>query len=346
MNSSFSFPAAFYDGLTSAQRAVVVTVSPSTQVLTVAWDDHQLEVPFAQVRIDARLGNTARCIYLPGDALLETADNDAVDRFELARHGSRAGLRAHALEQSWPWALGAAALVAVLLAVGFRWGVPWLARKVSEQVPPEAAYEVGKGALEALDKAMFEPSALPAAERERVEALLGRVAKDSPGLPLHLECRKAGQPNAFALPDGTVIVTDEFVSLAKSDEELLAVLAHEAGHVKHRHALRLALENSAIGLVAFAYLGDASQLAGIIAGLPTLLAHAHFSQAHETEADTEALTYLRGHGLKTAAFADILERMTAWTPTGKPPTKPQRWMSYLESHPGTDERARRFRSGN
>ncbi len=44
--------------------------------------------------------------------------------------------------------------------------------------------------------------------------------------------------NAFALPSGIVVMTDELVELAKTDDELVAVLAHEIGHVRGRHALR------------------------------------------------------------------------------------------------------------
>jgi Zn-dependent protease with chaperone function len=34
------------------------------------------------------------------------------------------------------------------------------------------------------------------------------------------------------------------VAFARSDDEILAVLAHEAGHVHHRHAMRLVLQQS------------------------------------------------------------------------------------------------------
>ncbi len=51
--------------------------------------------------------------------------------------------------------------------------------------------------------------------------------------------------NAFALPGGIVIVTDQLMQLAEHDDEILAVLAHEIGHVKHRHVLRGLPQDSA-----------------------------------------------------------------------------------------------------
>ena len=41
---------------------------------------------------------------------------------------------------------------------------------------------------------------------------------------------------ALALPGGIIVVTDDMVNLAANDPELLAVLAHEMGHLRGRHA--------------------------------------------------------------------------------------------------------------
>ena len=44
------------------------------------------------------------------------------------------------------------------------------------------------------------------------------------------------QPNALALPDGTIIITGGMLKLIEFKEELQAVLAHEVFHIKKRHA--------------------------------------------------------------------------------------------------------------
>ena len=74
------------------------------------------------------------------------------------------------------------------------------------------------------------------------------------GLPLRLELRAGGAigPNAFALPSGIIMVTDELVRIAEHPEEFESVLAHEAGHMVHRHSLRMLLQGSASTLLMFA----------------------------------------------------------------------------------------------
>lgn len=45
-----------------------------------------------------------------------------------------------------------------------------------------------------------------------------------------------GQPNAFAIPNGSIFLSDQLLDVAETEEELLFVLAHERIHVKEDHA--------------------------------------------------------------------------------------------------------------
>ena len=140
--------------------------------------------------------------------------------------------------------------------------------------------------------------------------------------------------NAFALPSGIVVMTDDLVKLAKSDEEIIAVLAHEIGHVRGRHALRQLLQAAGISALAVALLGDVSSISGILSGAPALL-HAKHSRDFEREADTFARQWLREHDIDETKFDAILCRMTK--SAGQSETEA---IDYFSSHPPTDERVR------
>jgi Zn-dependent protease with chaperone function len=75
--------------------------------------------------------------------------------------------------------------------------------------------------LSTLDRIVLRPSGLTAARQAEIADLLHRVATAAgdPGR-YRLELRDGGRigANAFALPDGTVIVTDQLVRLAEVDE--------------------------------------------------------------------------------------------------------------------------------
>src|SRR5690349_4124566 len=77
---------------------------------------------------------------------------------------------------------------------------------------------------------------------EAANAYLRRVGKSliPPGLPLErvswrFHALRDPQPNAFALPNGSVYVTTGLMALIDNESQLAAILAHELTHVMRRH---------------------------------------------------------------------------------------------------------------
>ena len=104
--------------------------------------------------------------------------------------------------------------------------------------------------------------------------------------------------------------------------------------MQHRHGLRMALESSAIALLATVYMGDAAQFTMVAGALPTLYANAHYSRAHESEADEFALGFMQTIGIPKYHFAVMLKRFQEHLGDHE--------MGYLSSHPPTKERVARF----
>jgi len=144
-------------------------------------------------------------------------------------------------------------------------------------------------------------------------------------------------PNAFALPGGTIVITDAMIKTAQSPEEVLAVLAHEIGHVESRHALRHVLQSSAVGVVAASVTSDAASLSVAVAGLPVLLAQTKYSRDFEAEADEYGFQLLKQHQLSPDAFASLMERLT------QKQESTERAYAFLSTHPVTAERIKRAR---
>jgi predicted Zn-dependent protease len=134
------------------------------------------------------------------------------------------------------------------------------------------------------------------------------------------------------------VITDQLVNMAQSPEEIMAVLAHEIGHVELRHALRQVLQDSVV-LAAATALSSAS-LNAKATGLPVTLAQARYSRDFETQADDYAFALLKRHGISPSRFADILERLENQRGRG------QAGATFLDSHPATPERIRRARSAS
>jgi Zn-dependent protease with chaperone function len=155
-----------------------------------------------------------------------------------------------------------------------------------------------------------------------------------------IEFRAGGRlgPNAIALPSGIVVMTDELVALSEDDAELAAVMAHEVGHARNRHALRALIQNSMVAGMLFLVLGDPSGATTIAAGIPTLLVERSFSRAFEREADDVAFEYLALRGIPDSRFSDLMQRLAEQGGAGDGDGDA---LSLLSTHPSAGERARR-----
>ncbi|MCA1978265.1 MAG: M48 family metallopeptidase, partial [Thiobacillus sp.] len=218
----------------------------------------------------------------------------------------------------------------------WRWGVPAAAQLAARTLPAGLDARIGAESLALMDKTAFEPSTLPAARQQALARQLAAHCQRQPCPPYRLLFRAspAFGANAMALPGGTVIVTDALVELARHDEEVLAVLAHELGHVQHRHSLRLAIQSIGAGAILVAVTGDIGSITDVAAGLPSLLLQSGYSRDMEREADAYALAWLRTACIPPQRFADMLGRLDAHpSDTG-----------LLDSHPGSRERMLPFRT--
>lgn len=330
------FSANYYDGVTSRARDVLVWLDED-DALRVSGLARSRVFSLAAVRIAPKVGNTLRALTLPGGARCETADRRALAELERRQGVPRAAAWLRRLEANTgalllTFVVLAAALYAIAFAI-----IPALSGAVVRALPQAVVDELARGTLSVLDRTRFRSSQLSLVRQLEIMEGFYALARHYPALPLRLVFRAGTGPNAFALPDGTVIVTDELVALAKDDREVLAALAHEIGHVHHRHGLRLALESSTALVLAAAYFGDLTEVTSLSGVLPAVYAKARYSREHETEADGFAEEKLRAIGVEPRHLATLLRTLSR---SSLP--RPEQEFAYLSSHPALPERIARL----
>jgi Zn-dependent protease with chaperone function len=327
------FEAAYYDGKSSARRSVHVRSYPGT--LEIVGEGLRLEVSLQDIQVDPPIGATLRALHLPDGAELQTDDHAAVE--ELFPNASRFERWVNVLERSWAYALGGLVLLVLVAWWAVTDGLPRAAKAAARYVPPEVEVKLGDQALRGIDGRLCKPTALGAARRQQLrEAFATITAGLDGGYRYRLELRKCGTmgPNAFALPGGAVVLTDELVELAENDAQISAVLAHEIGHVRHRHGLRIALQAAGLGALASALTGDATSITSLAVTVPTLLLQNGYSRGFEQEADDYAFQRLKEVGLSPRSFAEIISLLESQRTAG-------RWTGYLSTHPASASRIER-----
>ena len=263
------------------------------------------------IRWPERRSHGLRQTELPDGSLIQHADArewDAWARGNGLRESTVVGWM-----QSWRGAVGAMVATVVFLAAAWVWGVPLLSTAIAHSIPHSVEASIGEASLKQLRALFLKPSELPESQqaklREGFAALVQNAYPegDAPAWQLSFHKSKALGANAFALPGGQIVITDELVNMLDDvPDAVLGILAHELGHVEHRHGLDLMVRASLVSAMVGVVIGDAS---GFLATVPATLATQAYSRDAERQSDAQAALMLHASGISPAVMATFFERL-------------------------------------
>ncbi len=335
-----SFPAAYFDGEDLRAHRVDIEVLPDGSI-AIRGESVSRTVPAGDFRFSRPLARIPLFGSLSDGVMLEVPWSEAA-REEIARIAPVTGRPAAIV--GWLERRAAATASAVLAAaaaavIAATTLIPILARRVAFAVPPSIEVQIGRASTGALAQ-ISSGTELDWDSEARVRAQLDRLARVR---PFHVHPRiiflTMGQPNAFALPGGPIIVTDELLSLSLTDDEVAAVLAHELGHEELRHGLQQILTQSTALILVSMITGDLSTLTHFSGTLPALLFTRGYSRDFERQADAYAVGLLAAARIDPDSLATALGKLQAAVGTKSPSTG-----AYLSTHPSTPERIRLIRA--
>jgi Zn-dependent protease with chaperone function len=246
----------------------------------------------------------------------------------------------------------ALALLVITLAAAYQWGLPWATRGVLTITPRSVDAIVGQATLPALDEHWFQATQLPQATQDGLREAFAHAAQQArlrsalvDEAPFNVVFRRSRMgPNALALPDGTIIITDELVTLLNKDQAVLVgVFAHEWGHVQHRHGMRMLIQASAVGAVASLIVGDFSQ---VLAAAPVMMGQMAYSRDFEREADEVSIQVLKANRIAPSIMVTLFDQLSAYKKSKGRDAEDDGLGIALSSHPSDAERTARFADAN
>ena len=294
----------FADGDTARIHPVSVTV-----------EDDRLALTGDSLRLFWRIKRLRRLPDRPdGSVVISEADSDArlsLDRENAARLRP---LLPRLLDdrsiRRGTWMLGGSLTALAAGLAGFMvYGLPMLATPLAQAVPLDVEARLGARSNQFV--AWFtDECETPDATQAALDELGGRLEAVS-GSPFELKLRivDAPFPNAFALPGGWIVVTDDLIDAMESPDELAGVLAHEAAHVAQRHVMAAQLREMGFGVLLEFLIGGGTGAGQEIARTGATLESLRHSRAAEAEADAYALAYLDAADMNPEALADFFDRM-------------------------------------
>ena len=140
----------------------------------------------------------------------------------------------------------------------------------------------------------------------------------------------AAGPNAFALPGGTVIITDELARSFPDPDVIAGVIGHELVHVAEAHGLKQVYRSLGTYLAVAVIFGDVGPVLNDLLLEGGLLFSLAYSREHESEADRIGLALAAKAGYDPAALARFFEQLDDSSGFAGP--------GWLSTHPSNQDR--------
>lgn len=338
----------FYTGSDSGSRPARLTLVAGRLQLQTESPEHVRDLHASDITLSPRVGNTARYLYLSDDGVFETSENDQVDALAQQLQQGLAARLMHRLERNLGLILIAVLVTALTTTVVFTHGIPAMSALGARAIPADLTRKMSQETLEQLDDFLLAPSTLSAERQQRLLTHFAPLLASEPDYQFQVLFRSGIRfgANAFALPDGTIVFTDELVELAEHPDELSAVLAHEMGHVVANHGLRGVVQSSLVGWMIVLMTGDLSAASDMVVVAPAVLMNLSYSRSMEREADLYALNLMLAESLDPIHFSNLMRRLAGIHGPADPAAETNWWDEQIDvalsSHPPPHERVEQF----
>lgn len=257
-----------------------------------------------------RIGAGPSLLDVDGGWRFETDDHAALDA--LIGPEAKAGLIA--MEQFHPrlFLVVLACFAGVFLL--WRYGLGILVAIAIALTPPPFVAAIDRGNLAAIDRLFAEPSQIEKTRRDEVRGIFAKLEQHAPeppygGYQLHFRDMPRFGANAFALPGGTIVMTDDFIKQFNDDDMIAGVLGHEMAHVTEKHSLQQLYRSLSVYLLITFIAGDVGPVAEDILLEGGALMSLSYSRAHETEADAIGVQTAAAAGFDPSALAYFFGRL-------------------------------------
>lgn len=221
------------------------------------------------------------------------------------------------------------AIVGISIAAYFFW-VPTLASHAVRLMPTSVDKEIGDIFYHNTLKSSLD---IDSNATQIVKQFADELPYDGE-IPVTILVDKSSQVNAFALPNGIIIVNTGIIEKMETPSELLAVLGHEMTHVSERHSVRMMTKNLASLLMISIIFSDINGIAQILIDNTQQLQSLSYSRQYEESADKGSFELLKKARISPQGLIDLFETLEKETKgTSIVP-------EFLQTHPLSNNRVK------
>ncbi|MCH5173606.1 MAG: M48 family metalloprotease [Bacteroidales bacterium] len=208
--------------------------------------------------------------------------------------------------------LAALQLSACSVLSGINWNSQGLASAAGKAITAAGIsdaqiVELSRQTIQSLDA---QNTLAPASYQQRLARLLKGV-NEIDGIPVNYKVYQTNEINAFACGDGSIRVYSRLMDVM-SDEELVAIIGHELGHVRHQDTKK-AIKNAYLAAAARDVVASADSYGAIasylLGDIGEALVSAQFSQSQEYKADEHGFQFAIDRGYSPHSMENALNKL-------------------------------------
>lgn len=138
--------------------------------------------------------------------------------------------------------------------------------------------------------------------------------------------------NAFALPNGHLVIYTALLANSDSPEELSGVICHEIAHIELNHVFKKLIKEVGISVLISTSTGNRNT--EVIQETLKTLSSTAFDRGLEKEADIKAVDYLVNTKINPEAFANFLYKLS------DSEKETAKYLTWISTHPESKERSK------
>ena len=303
----------FYEPRSSHRSLASFNVDGIKYDLIVSEESIKVGV-ISDLSFSERIGNTPRKVIFKDGSVFETQNNNQIDKV-VSDSGNENPISKllQVIENKWRWALASIAFLILLGYFIISVVLPWAGRELAYLVPNKVNETISSGAMSLLDEQWLGKSELSDDKKNEIRELFTDLINKLPNNEFNYKLNfrsMNGTANAFSLPDGQIILTDELIRLSENPKQIIAILLHEIGHSHHRHVMQQVIRSTMISVAISMATSDLSALEDLIVVLPAFLIKSGYSQDAENEADKYMFDQMIRLQINPIYFANIMQKIT------------------------------------
>lgn len=319
--------AKYYDGQSSAPLKAIVVLNDRTNEfhLQIAG-----EISFVWLLKDLQFEQYGHILEVRNtnysDAILKIDDKYFSEKFYAAmKQNNSIDIHTRLLNLGLSKITAIAVCLLGLIVLAYFYVLPPIAEKTAALLPESFDNEIGNLFMDAF----LRKNNIDTTKTKYLEQFAAELDLKNRN-PLRFTVVKSKEVNAFALPNGQIVVFSAILENMESFEELVALLGHEASHVNYRHSIKMLCRNLAGYMTVSLIFSDVNGVMALLADNAQRLHSLSYSRSFEQEADEQGLEILMNNKVDPNGMVKLFEQLEKESDIYIP--------KIISSHPLTKER--------